>query len=87
MAARYRNHLILVKADFDSESRFWNVRAHIQFNQHITFRDVLITGPRDTFRTQKRAETHIIQEAKKWVDNRLRGISETTERADKGVET
>ena len=87
MAARYRNHLILVKADFDAESRFWNVRAHIQFNQHITFRDVLITGPKGTFKTQKRAETHIIQEAKKCVDNRLRGIAETTKTADKGVET
>ena len=87
MAARYRNHLILVKADFDSESRFWNVRAHIQFNQHITFRDVLITGPKDTFKTQKRAETHIIQEAKKWVDNRLRENAGKAKIADTGVET
>ena len=87
MAERYRNHLILVKADFDSSSRFWNVRAHIQFNQHITFRDVLITGPKETFRSQKRAETHIIQEAKKWVDNRLREIANKTQTADTGLET
>ncbi|HEX6439882.1 MAG TPA: hypothetical protein VF182_22380 [Candidatus Binatia bacterium] len=82
MAERYRNHLILVKADFDSYSRFWNVRAHIQFNQHVTFRDVLITGPKETFRSQKRAETHIIQEAKKWVDNRLREIANKAQTAD-----
>ena len=87
MAARYRNHLILVKADFDSESRFWNARAHIQFNQHITFRDVLITGPKDTFKTRKRAETHIIQEAKKWVDSRLREIANKTKIADTSLET
>jgi hypothetical protein len=87
MAERYRNHLILVKADFDSYSRFWNVRAHIQFNQHITFRDVLITGPKDTFKSQKRAETHIIQEAKKWVDYRLREIANKTQTVDTGVET
>jgi hypothetical protein len=87
MAARYRNHLILVKADFDSESCFWNVRAHIQFNQHITFRDVLITGPKDTFKTRKRAETHIIQEAKKWVDSRLREIANKTKIADTSLET
>ena len=87
MAERYRNHLILVKADFNSYSRFWNVRAHIQFNQHITFRDVLITGPKDTFKSQKRAETHIIQEAKKWVDNRLREIANKTKIADTTVET
>ena len=87
MAERYRNHLILVKADFNSYSRFWNVRAHIQFNQHITFRDVLITGPKDTFKSQKRAETHIIQEAKKRVDNRLREIANKSQTADTGVET
>ncbi len=87
MAARYRNHLILVKADFDSDSRCWNVRAHIQFNQHITFRDVLITGPKDTFKSQKRAETHIIQEAKKWVDNRLREIADKNKTAAAGAET
>jgi hypothetical protein len=87
MAARYRNHLILVKADLDSDRRFWNVRAHIQFNQHITFRDVLITGPKDTFKTQKRAEAHIIQEAKKWVDTRLRELADKTKTADTGVET
>lgn len=82
MAERYRNHLILVKADFDSYSRFWNVRAHIQFNQHVTFRDVLITGPKETFRSQKRAESYIIQEAKKWVDNRLREIANKAQTAD-----
>ena len=87
MAARYRNHLILVKANLDPESRFWNVRAHIQFNQHITFRDVLITGPRNTFKTQKQAEMHIVQEAKKWVDNRLREIAESTKTADTEAET
>ena len=87
MAARYRNNLIIVKADLDAESRFWNVRAHIQFNQHITFRDVLITGPKDTFKTQKRAETHIIQEAKKWVDNRLREMANKTKIADTSVGT
>ena len=81
MAERYRNHLILVKADFDSYSRFWNVRAHIQFNQHVTFRDVLITGPKETFRSQKRAEAHIIQEAKKWIDNRLREIADKAQTA------
>lgn len=86
MAARYRNHLILVKANFDPESRFWNVRAHIQFNQHITFRDVLITGPQNTFKAQKQAERYIVQEAKKWVDNRLREIAENAKTADTETE-
>jgi hypothetical protein len=32
MALRYRNHLILEKANLDLKSGFWNVRAHVQFN-------------------------------------------------------
>jgi hypothetical protein len=87
MAARYRNHLILIKANPDAETGFWNVRAHIQFNERITFRDVLITGPKNSFRTQKQAEKHIVQEAKKWVDNRLRELAEKARAADATAET
>src|SRR4051812_43271657 len=37
LATRYRNHLILEKANFDPATGYWTVRAHIQFNEHITF--------------------------------------------------
>lgn len=77
MAARYRNHLILVKANPDPKSDFWNVRAHIQYNEKWNFRDVLIVGPTNCFRKQKQAEKHMIQEAKKWIDDRLNALSDT----------
>ncbi len=79
MATRYRNHLILEKANLDPQTGYWMVRAHIQYNEHITFRDVLITGPNDVFTTQNEAEKHIIEKAKEWVDARL-GPSEPSSR-------
>ena len=71
MATRYRNHLILQKANLDPHTGYWSVRAHIQYNEHITFRDVLITGPSGVFTTENEAEKHIIEKAKEWVDARL----------------
>lgn len=79
MATRYRNHLILEKANLDPQTGYWTVRAHIQYNEHITFRDVLITGPSGVFTTQNEAEKHIIEKAKEWVDARL-GPSEPSSR-------
>ena len=74
MPIRYRNHLIIEKTTLDPQTGFWNVRAHIQYNEHIEFRDVLITGPVAWFKTRKSAESYIFGKAKEWVDNRLEGV-------------
>ena len=71
---RYRNHLIIEKATLDLQTGFWNVRAHIQYNEHIEFRDVLITGPIGRFKTQKSAENYIFVTAKEWVNSRLEAL-------------
>jgi hypothetical protein len=71
---RYRNHLIIEKATVDPQTGFWNVRAHIQYNEHIEFRDVLIRGPIGRFKTQKAAESYIFVSAKEWVNSRLDGL-------------
>jgi hypothetical protein len=52
----------------------WNVRAHIQYNEHIEFRDVVINGPIEGFKTRKSAENYIFGKAKEWVNNRLDGV-------------
>ena len=74
MPLRYRNHLIIEKATLDAETGFWNVRAHIQYNERIQFRDVLITGPSERFKTRRSAENYIFLMAKEWVNNRLEAL-------------
>ena len=74
MPLRYRNHLIIEKATLDPQTGFWNVRAHIQYNEQIQFRDVLITGPTERFKTRKSAENYIFVRAKEWVNSRLESL-------------
>ena len=74
MPLRYRNHLIIEKATLDPQTGFWNVRAHIQYNEQIHFRDVLITGPSAGFKTRKLAENYIFLRAKEWVNSRLEAL-------------
>jgi hypothetical protein len=72
---RYRNHLIIEKATFDASTGSWTVRAHIQYNEHIEFCDVLISGPGEGFKTRKTAHRYIFAKAKEWVNSRLDGLN------------
>jgi hypothetical protein len=71
-AERYRNHLIFVRTDRELETQLWRVSAHVQFNEGpLTFRDVWLPRPTVLFKTKKGAATHMIKEAKRWIDDRL----------------
>lgn len=73
MVERYLNHLIFVKADQDPATGLWTAGTHIQFNEDTrTFRDVWLPRPTIGLRTKRSAEKHMMKEAKKWVDGRLR---------------
>jgi hypothetical protein len=63
--------LIIEKATVDASTGSWTVRAHIQYNQHIEFCDILISGPAEGFKTRRTAERYIFAKAKEWVNNRL----------------
>ena len=74
MVERYLNHLIFVKADQDPATALWKAGTHIQFNEDPrTFRDVWLPRPNIGSKTKKNAEKQMMKEAKKWVDERLRG--------------
>jgi hypothetical protein len=72
LIARYRGHLILVKAYQASDDDRWIGAVRIQFNEdNLTFRDVELTESTARFATAKRAEKYALKEGKKWVDNRV----------------
>jgi hypothetical protein len=62
--------LILEKATFDFNSGLWNVSAQVQFNESGTFHDVLIRCRTHSFKNERDARKHIIENAKNWIDNR-----------------
>jgi hypothetical protein len=69
---RYRNHVIFVTTARDLETQLWKTSAHVQFNEGpLTFRDVWLPTPTALFSTKKSAASHMIKEAKGWIDNRL----------------
>ena len=76
---RYRNHLIFVTGDLEPETNLWTARAHVQFNDSSrTFRDIWLPNPMMGFTTKGRAEEHTMRQAKKWIDDKIRGSEHRT---------
>lgn len=82
MVERYRNHLIFVKAEQDSNTALWKAATHVQFNEDpVTFRDVWLPRPAVGLRTKRSAEKLMMKEAKKWVDERIRNTTQDAVKA------
>jgi hypothetical protein len=58
----------------DEDTGSWIATAHIQFTEKLSFHNVIIRGSK-MFRTKKEAEKHIVEQAKEWIDERLRSKS------------
>jgi hypothetical protein len=58
----------------DEDTGSWIATAHIQFTENLSFHNVIIQGSK-MFRTKKEAEKHIVEQAKEWIDERLRSKS------------
>lgn len=71
MSLRYRKHLILPTINQDEDTCAWFGSAHIQYTEKLKFHNVLIQV-RGIFWTKTEAEKHLIQQAKEWIDSRLR---------------
>ena len=71
MSVRYRKHLILPTISQDEATGAWTATAHIQFTEKLAFNNFIIRGS-TMFRTEREAEKHIVQQAKEWIDQRLR---------------
>jgi hypothetical protein len=71
MSVRYRKHLILPTISQDEATDAWTATAHIQFTEKLAFNNFIIQGS-TMFRTKRQAEKHIVQQAKEWIDERLR---------------
>ena len=71
MSIRYRKHLILPTINQDEAMGVWFGSAHIQYTEKLKFHNIVIQG-HGIFWTRAEAEKHLIQEAKEWIDSRLR---------------
>ena len=67
----YRRHLILPVAFFDSAIGDWTASVHIEFTKKFKIHTVVVNSSM-SFKTEALAKKFIIEEAKQWVDDRLR---------------
>ena len=74
MGVAYRKHLILLTIDRDEDTGSWKATAHVQFTDKLAFNNFILRAS-TLFPRKKEAEIHIVQEAKLWIDERLRSKS------------
>jgi hypothetical protein len=74
MSVRYRKHLILPTISQDEVSGDWTAIAHIQFTEKLAFNNFILRSSL-TFPTESEAEKRIVEQAKEWIDERLRSLA------------
>ena len=74
MGVRYRKNLILPTIDQDEYTGNWKATAHIQFTDKLAFNNFVLRVS-TLVPTEKEAEKHIVEQAKLWIDARLRSKS------------
>lgn len=67
----YLGYIIKVEAIQTWSSQYWEGRAYIESNKSGRLQIVPLYGPLNTFTTKDEAERHILEEAQKWVDERI----------------
>ena len=68
---RYRGHTIRFTVQRNSTTLYWRARGTIEYTEAGRFWTFIMTGAIDTFTTEGEAKDGFIQQAKKWVDDRL----------------
>jgi hypothetical protein len=64
-------NLILPTISQDEATGAWTTIGHIQFTEKLAFTNFTLRRS-TSFRTKSKAEKHIVQQAKDWIDERLR---------------
>jgi len=68
---RYRGHTIRLRIQRSSTTLYWRARGTIEYIEAEMFYTFIMTGAIDTFTTEAEARHGFIQQAQKWIDDRL----------------
>jgi hypothetical protein len=68
---RYRGHTIRFKVQRSPTTLYWRARGTIEYTGGRKFWTFIMTGAKDTFITEADARDGFIEQAKRWVDDRL----------------
>ena len=70
-AHQYRRHTIRFTVQRSPITLYWRARGTIEYTEAGRFWTFIMTGAIDTFITEAEAKDGFIQQAQKWVDDRL----------------
>ena len=68
---RYREQTIRFGVQRSSTTLYWRARGTIEYTEGGMFWTFMMTGAIDTFTTEAEAKLGFLQQAEKWVDDRL----------------
>ena len=67
----YRGHTITFTVQRSPTTLYWRARGTIEYTEGGMFWTFMMTGAIDTFTTETEAKLGFLQQAEKWVDERL----------------
>ena len=68
---RYRGDSIRFGVQRSPTTLYWRARGIIEYTEGAMFWTFIMTGAIDTFTTEAEAKQGFLQQAQKWVDDRL----------------
>ena len=68
---RYRGHTIRFRVQRSPTTLYWRARGTIEYTEGGMFWTFIMTGAIDTFAIEAEAKHGFLQQAQKWIDDRL----------------
>jgi hypothetical protein len=68
---RYRGHTIRFTVQRSPTTLYWRARGNIEYTEGGMFWTFIMTGAIDTYTTEAEAKQGFLQQAEKWVADRL----------------
>jgi hypothetical protein len=71
LAYQYRGHIISFEVEQNPDTLYWEARGVIELIEGKTSRTFIVSGAINTFKTEAEAKHAFLQQAKRWVYDRV----------------
>jgi hypothetical protein len=68
---QYRGHIIRFEVEQNPETLYWQARGVIELIEGETVRTFVVSGTTNNFKTEAEAKHAFLQQAKRWVYDRV----------------
>jgi hypothetical protein len=68
---QYRGHIIRFEVEQNPDTLYWQARGVIELTEGETVRTFIVSGTTNAFKTEAEAKHGFLQQAKRWVYDRV----------------